>query len=872
MANNKIQVKRTNVAGRTANVSNAGNTQYIDAGEFALNMADQILYTSNGSTLITVGANLVNQRISNSVSIDNNKNIRFQTVNTAAYVGMRQQNDDNFVFYSTNTAYGERAIWSVFANSTTSAFSVSSPTIFNANVNLGQVALTVNNSTGSAGQVLTTNGSSTYWSTVSGSGTVNVNAQYVWTNTQTFQANISFTGNNISFVTNTGSILFAGSADQNWKIGRNTGSPTKFFYTNNTLDIVAAGSNLEGFVIGQPGANTYLETGYAGTFTRLPVYVGNSTQNVTTTNTAINLQSNTTVNATVNSSTLQVSNSTATSNLTAQGLSAGANVVANTTAFRVGNTTLTTTNAVFGGTIAANGGIGSAGQVLTSGAAGNAYWTTPTTGTVTSVASGNGITGGTITSTGTLYAVGGVGTVVNTGGVNVLANNGIVANSTGTFVNAQTPLVANATGLHIATSAGSGTYSSGISSITVDSVGRVTSVTGSAGYVTSSGVTSVASANGIAGGTITGTGTLYAVAGNSTVFVNATGIHVNTSSLAFGTGTVTSVASGNGITGGTIIATGTLTAVAGAGVVVNTSGINVLANNGITANSTGTFVTQGTGVAVNSTGVHVLANTGIVANTTGTFVNAAYIGTISANNASFLGTVAAASYVQNTDSRTLSGNLVISGTSFTPSSNTILLGNSTQRWVLSANTGSFSGAVSGITTLGAGNTTITGTLGAGNTTITGFANVTTTIQGGSSLTIAGALSGVTTAAMGNTTITGFANVTTTGQFGGNVAIAGIATLSANVVLGTTTITANGGVGTAGQVLTSGATGNVYWAPAAGGGSTNVNATYAWTNTHSFSNTITFSGNVVMTGSATLDGGPVTYSGLLGMMRTGSFVF
>lgn len=89
-------------------------------------------------------------------------------------------------------------------------------------------------------------------------------------------------------------------------------------------------------------------------------------------------------------------------------------------------------------------------------------------------------------------------------------------------------------------------------------------------------------------------------------------------------GTVTSVASGNGITGGTITTTGTLTAVGGAGLVVNTSGINVL------------------------------ANTGIVANSTGTFVNATYIGTLSANNASFLGGTAAASYQLNS---TLSANV-----------------------------------------------------------------------------------------------------------------------------------------------------------------------------------------------------------------------
>jgi hypothetical protein len=61
----------------------------------------------------------------------------------------------------------------------------------------------------------------------------------------------------------------------------------------------------------------------------------------------------------------------------------------------------------------------------------------------------------------------------------------------------------------------------------------------------------------------------------------------------------------------------------------------------------------------------------------------------------------------------------------------------------------------------------------GNTTITGFANVTSTIQGGSSLTIAGAASGITTLAAGNTTITGFANVTSTLQVGG------VATFAAN---------------------------------------------------------------------------------------------
>ncbi|QMP83919.1 MAG: hypothetical protein [Caudoviricetes sp.] len=64
MANNRIQVKRTNVSGRTPNTTNSSNSQYIAAGELALNMLDGILFTSNGSTVIEVGANNTSQNIS----------------------------------------------------------------------------------------------------------------------------------------------------------------------------------------------------------------------------------------------------------------------------------------------------------------------------------------------------------------------------------------------------------------------------------------------------------------------------------------------------------------------------------------------------------------------------------------------------------------------------------------------------------------------------------------------------------------------------------------------------------------------------------------------------------------------------------------
>jgi hypothetical protein len=58
MASSIIQVKRTAVSGRTPNTTNSSNTQYIAAGELALNMTDGVLYTSDGSNKITVGSNL----------------------------------------------------------------------------------------------------------------------------------------------------------------------------------------------------------------------------------------------------------------------------------------------------------------------------------------------------------------------------------------------------------------------------------------------------------------------------------------------------------------------------------------------------------------------------------------------------------------------------------------------------------------------------------------------------------------------------------------------------------------------------------------------------------------------------------------------
>lgn len=287
MANNIFQAKRTSTAGRTPNTtgSYATNSQYIAAGEFALNMADQILYTSDGTNLIAVGANNANVRVTNGLVLDNDKRIYFRTKNTAANVMMVQQIDDNFVFYSTNTSYLPRPVWSIYANSDTSNIAFSVPAVFNTNVYLGVVV--ANGSAGSTNQVLTSNGSTVYWSSP-GVASVNVAAQYTWTNLHTFQANVSISANALGLTTNTSAIYFAGTGDVNWKMGRNTAAFTKWRYTNNSVDVAVANSNLEGFTIGNsinPG-NSFFETGFLGTFIASNVTIGSSTSNSTINSTA----------------------------------------------------------------------------------------------------------------------------------------------------------------------------------------------------------------------------------------------------------------------------------------------------------------------------------------------------------------------------------------------------------------------------------------------------------------------------------------------------------------------------------------------------------------------------------------------------------
>ena len=261
MANTHFQLRRTSVTGRTAN-----STTLPNAGELALNMTDGILFSTNGSTYFAIGANLVNQSITNNWSLGS-----ILTVNTTA-------------------TYVNSAIYLAGSN-------------------------------GTPGQVLTSNGTSNaYWSTPGGSGSVNVAAQYTWTNTQTFSNTITFSSSLLGATINATSYATGGGFGT--ATGGFTANVTTLGIGNSTINATANSSNFS------VGANVdVLLTGF---------FVGN-----------------TTVNTNINSSSMSVNNATSSSidNGTSYFLgNTSANVTINpglTTPFVYSSNTQTNTNIIF---------------------------------------------------------------------------------------------------------------------------------------------------------------------------------------------------------------------------------------------------------------------------------------------------------------------------------------------------------------------------------------------------------------------------------------------------------------------------------------------------------------------------------------------
>jgi hypothetical protein len=264
MANNRIQFKRTSTSGLLPNTTNSANASYIAAGEIAVNLTDKRVIASDGSTTFEVGANVTNQNVTNNLNLTTNgAKITFVANGSASgnqsYFTL--QTDNNFVFYNSATDGTPRAIWASFTNSNTSALNLVAP------IKVSSALQDATGSNGTNGQVLTSNGTATLWTTAAG-GSFSNGTAYTWSAPQTYTANIALTSN-------TTSIMFAGAADNNWKIGRSIATYTKAYYTNNSLDFLIGSSALEGISFGNIANTSFLEMGSAGNWFRSNVAIGN---------------------------------------------------------------------------------------------------------------------------------------------------------------------------------------------------------------------------------------------------------------------------------------------------------------------------------------------------------------------------------------------------------------------------------------------------------------------------------------------------------------------------------------------------------------------------------------------------------------------
>lgn len=283
----------------------------------------------------------------------------------------------------------------------TGTANISGLTTINANLVLGS-ALSANGSTGTAGYALKSGGvGNVYWEavatgvagtdtqvqfndggalagdagmtynkttdTLSLVGALNVNGTTVVNSSQVTATlhvgNLSGTYANISGQVNTATLYATTSANIASVVQANsTGIWTTA--TANALNFTAGagfGGAAAGAVVNSGTIGISSNTTVNAALTSSLVRVANSTTSANLTAAGLNVFANSTVNASVSSALVQVSNSSGTANLTAIDL-------------KIGNFAANTTQVKLGGTLSANGGTGTAGQVLISGGATNTYW------------------------------------------------------------------------------------------------------------------------------------------------------------------------------------------------------------------------------------------------------------------------------------------------------------------------------------------------------------------------------------------------------------------------------------------------------------------------------------------------------------------
>lgn len=363
-------------------------------------------------------------------------------------------------------------------------------------------------------------------------------------------------------------------ANNKIQIKRSTSNATVTGLSTGELAFTQASNTLH---IGLPDGSGVLRIGgaqYPGTLTNSHALVANSTGGIDKVITA---------NATITS---LVANGSAGSN--------GQVLVTNGTAIYWGTgTSGSNTYVQFNDSGVANGVAG-----FTFNKVSNTLSVGNTVSSLVSTANTVTVTGNTVssnTTTGALTVAGGVGVAgrINTGDL-AAGNNSVYSSLTGTTlstINVFATSTVNASTLSVGgwvVANNSGVFTSGVVNGDIIRVGS--------NFIANTTRVTIGSGIGFSANGSLGTA-------NQVLRSNGSSIY-----WADDAGDISGITAGNGISGG------------------GTSGdvtINVLANNGIISNTSGTFVDPANGVYVDASGVGVLANNGIVANSSGTFAKSA---------------------------------------------------------------------------------------------------------------------------------------------------------------------------------------------------------------------------------------------------------
>ena len=299
--------------------------------------------------------------------------------------------------------------------------------------------ITANGSVGTAGQILTSNGTTSHWAnpanssfTIAGdSGTDVVSTGQTLTFASANGLTTAVTDNQVTFSVDTGSSLTVNAT------GIHVNSTNLSIATSQLTGDVALGTNTSG--------------NYVATITAGAGISGSSSSEGGTPTIAV------------------VAGSGVASNATGVHVVAGAGIASNATGVHVvaGNTTVVSnTTGVYVNAAALS--------IATSQLSGDVALGTNTSGNyVATITAGAGISGSSAAEGGTptiavvagsgvasnstgVHVVAGSGVASNSTGVHVVAgtNGGLVSNSTGVFVNAGSGLLSNATGLHVGTANG----------------------------------------------------------------------------------------------------------------------------------------------------------------------------------------------------------------------------------------------------------------------------------------------------------------------------------------------------------------------------------------------------------------------------------